>query len=488
MTSYSIGTLLFLGLLIFSLECGELGGHLFKLSSEETEPIHAGTQSVGNIHDVKGTKWAVLIAGSRGYENYRHQADVCHAYQILRKGGLKDENIIVFMYDDIAFSVYNPRPGIIINRPEGEDVYEGVPKDYTGRDANVNNLFAVMLANKTALTGGSGKVLDSGPEDHIFIFYTDHGSPGVIGMPCDEYLYAKDLIDVLKKKHDSKTFKSMVFYLEACESGSIFEGLLPKGLNIYATTAANAVEDSYGTYCPYDYPDIAPVYDTCLGDLYSVSWMEDSDKHDLHTETLEQQYEVVRRRTASENLDKGSHVMMYGNANLGKKSLYSYLGTNPVNNNYSLPRHNSSTSISKAVSQHEADLLHYWHKFRRAPRGSQKKLEAQKQLRDEINLRMRIDQSMMFIAELLFQSENGLRMLETVRPTGQPLVDDWSCFKTLVRTYEEHCGSLSRYGMRYMRAIANMCNAGVKVEQMAIASARACVNPLVHAPAPSIIH
>ena len=69
--------------------------------------------------------------------------------------------------------------------------------------------------------------------------------------------------------------KSQVFYLEACESGSIFEGLLPKGLNIYATTAANAVEDSYGTYCPYDYPDIAPLYDTCLGDLYSVSWMED---------------------------------------------------------------------------------------------------------------------------------------------------------------------------------------------------------------------
>lgn len=53
---------------------------------------------------------------------------MCHAYQILRKGGLKDENIIVFMYDDIAFSEYNPRPGIIINRPQGEDVYEGVPK------------------------------------------------------------------------------------------------------------------------------------------------------------------------------------------------------------------------------------------------------------------------------------------------------------------------------------------------------------------------
>lgn len=32
------------------------------------------------------------------------------------------------MYDDIAFSSENPRPGVIINKPDGEDVYEGVPK------------------------------------------------------------------------------------------------------------------------------------------------------------------------------------------------------------------------------------------------------------------------------------------------------------------------------------------------------------------------
>ena len=56
------------------------------------------------------------------------QADVCHAYQILKKGGLKDENIIVFMYDDIAYDKENPRPGVIINKPDGDDVYAGVPK------------------------------------------------------------------------------------------------------------------------------------------------------------------------------------------------------------------------------------------------------------------------------------------------------------------------------------------------------------------------
>ena len=56
------------------------------------------------------------------------QADICHAYQILKRGGLKDENIIVFMYDDIAYNEENPRKGIIINNPKGGDVYKGVPK------------------------------------------------------------------------------------------------------------------------------------------------------------------------------------------------------------------------------------------------------------------------------------------------------------------------------------------------------------------------
>ncbi|KAA8539312.1 hypothetical protein F0562_026004 [Nyssa sinensis] len=182
------------------------------------------------------------------------------------------------MYDDIAFSIYNPRPGVIINRPQGDDVYDGVPKDYTGNDTNVSNFFNVMLANKTAITGGSGKVLDSAPEDHIFIFFSDHGGPGVIGMPSDEYVYAKDLVDVLKIKHKANTYKSIVFYLESCESGSMFAGLLSEDLNIYVTTAANAVESSYGTYCPDDDPNVPPEYDTCLGDLYSVSWMEDSNE------------------------------------------------------------------------------------------------------------------------------------------------------------------------------------------------------------------
>ena len=66
-----------------------------------------------------------------------------------------------------------------------------------------------------------------------------------------------------------------VFYLEACEAGSIFEGLLPSNIHVYATTASNAIESSWGTYCPGMDPAPPAEYMTCLGDLYSVAWMED---------------------------------------------------------------------------------------------------------------------------------------------------------------------------------------------------------------------
>lgn len=66
-----------------------------------------------------------------------------------------------------------------------------------------------------------------------------------------------------------------VIYVEACESGSMFQGMMPKDLNIYVTTASNAVESSWGTYCPGMQPPPPPEFLTCLGDLYSIAWMED---------------------------------------------------------------------------------------------------------------------------------------------------------------------------------------------------------------------
>uniref|UniRef100_A0A673LW88 Legumain-like n=1 Tax=Sinocyclocheilus rhinocerous TaxID=307959 RepID=A0A673LW88_9TELE len=87
-----------------------------------------------------GKQWVMLVAGSKTWNNYRHQADVCHAYQIVHQNGIPDEQIVVMMYDDIAYNKKNPYPGSIINKPNGPNVYPGVPKDYTGEWREGHNI------------------------------------------------------------------------------------------------------------------------------------------------------------------------------------------------------------------------------------------------------------------------------------------------------------------------------------------------------------
>lgn len=436
------------------------------------------TDHIDDDSDTIGTQWAILLAGSSGYWNYRHQADICHAYQILRKGGLKEENIVVFMYDDIAQDEENPNPGTIINHPQGSDVYAGVPKDYTGENVTVNNFFAVLLGNKSLVTGGSGKVVESDPNDRIFIYYSDHGGPGVLGMPLPPYLYANDFIQVLKQKHAAGSYREMVIYIEACESGSIFEGLLPTDMNIYATTASNAEENSWGTYCPGMDPPPPPEYDTCLGDLYSVAWMEDSEMNNLKEETLLQQYNLVKRRTSNHNTYMtGSHVMQYGNLTISQEELYLYIGFDSANSNASLVLENSlllERTEAKAINQRDADLLYMWQKYKKSKEDSPERFTAQTQLLEFMAHRMHVDKSVKLVGNLLFGPEKGSAVLKAVRPQGEPLVDDWDCLKKMVRTFERHCGSLAQYGMKHMRALANICNEGISMDAMATVSAEAC--------------
>lgn len=77
------------------------------------------------------------------------------------------------------------------------------------------------------------------------------------------------------------------------------QGMDLKGFNIYATTAANARESSWGTYCPGQSPAPPPEFSTCLGDLYSVAFLEDDDAADRRHETLQEQFERVKYRTSN---------------------------------------------------------------------------------------------------------------------------------------------------------------------------------------------
>lgn len=405
-----------------------------------------------------GKNWVVIVAGSNGWYNYRHQADACHAYQIVHKNGIPDEQIVVMMYDDLAQNEQNPTPGILINRPNGSDVYKGVPKDYIGDDVTPENFLAVLKGDSSKVKSGSGKVLKSGPNDHVFVYFTDHGAPGILAFPNDD-LSVKDLQDTIKYMHENKKYKKMVFYIEACESGSMMNHL-PTDIDVYATTAANSHESSYACY--YD-----EQRDTYLGDWYSVNWMEDSDMEDLTKETLSKQFKIVKSHTNT------SHVQQFGNKTMGHMKVIAFQG-NPKSSSTPAPPMTlppiTNPNLTPSPDVPLAIL--------------KRKLMASNDIRVARGLLMEINTHFK-IREIL--ADNMRQVVEQV--TGSNLkaeevlnerldLSQHECYQAAVNHYKHNCFNWHKqeyeYALRHLYALVNLCERGYYAESILFAMDSVC--------------
>ena len=105
---------------------------------------------------------------------------------------------------------------------------------------------------------------------------------------------------------DNKMYKEMTVYLDSTESGFMFDSVLPDDKNIYALSSARSYSLAWATYCSPDDVVNGKAIGTCLGDLFSVNWLEDADKAQWSTETLQTQFETVS------NLTDRSQVQQWG--------------------------------------------------------------------------------------------------------------------------------------------------------------------------------
>ncbi|WZZ28624.1 hypothetical protein YC2023_012025 [Brassica napus] len=112
-----------------------------------------------------------------------------------------------------------------------------------------------------------------------------------------------------------------------------------------------------------------------------------------------------------------------------------------------------------------AEHENYGDKIQNAPVGSPQRQEAQKNLLEEINHRKKIDQNIIEILRLSLKKTDVLDLLTSTRTTGQPVVDDWDCYKTLVKSFKNQCGAKMEYDMKYAGGLANICNMGVDVKK-----------------------
>ncbi|XP_047493360.1 legumain-like [Penaeus chinensis] len=415
--------------------------------------------------DGQGELWAVLVAGSATWMNYRHQADVCHAYQILHQHGVPDDHIIVMMEDDIANSRANPKPGVVINRPDGPNVYEGVPKDYTGMDVTPENFLKVLSGDAAGLQGvGSGKVLKSGPNDRVFVNLVDHGAPGIFGFPRS-FLHARNFSDAILAMHRNKQYKEMVIYLESCESGSMFQNLLPDDIDVYALSAANATQPSYACYMDEH-------LHTFLGDVFSIKWMEDTDREDITKESLEKQFHLVKKEV------NVSHVMQWGDKTMAQEMASNFLGSKeaelsdfgpfPTFNDPCLKTSIDSTNVSVAIIQGRMD-------------AAQNETEASYWAQQMVQLhqnRTWVTETMHRVALSVTGSEDAAtRMMSDRHHT----VTRWLCYEESVEAFHRHCFNLGEnpYALRVLQPVMNLCEHGYTGAEFASAARAVCTHASV---------
>jgi len=399
----------------------------------------------------KQNHWALLVAGSNGYFNYRHQADIAHAYHIMRKYGIPESNIVTMMYDDVANSRNNPVPGTLINHPNGQDVYHGVVKDYVKADVTPENFLKILYGDAAGMKGiGSGKVINSGPNDHVFVNFADHGGPGIIAFP-DDLLHVAQLNKTIWKMYEGKKYHKMVMYIEACESGSMFDQTLPDNINVMALTASNGSTSSYACY----YDEKRRTY---LGDLFSVKWMEDSDLGLVEAESLLDQFNTVK---AEVNL---SQVCMFGDTEIASHYFVGEFQGSEVLQSASKPisPNRPSTRVPFDAVPAPDVPLHIARKDYELARTKEEKDKALEEYGQITFMRAFVDNIVEKIVDGVIEKENVSK--EDIIEGVVPLHKSHSCYQSVVDHFHRRCFHLGQngYPLRKLQTFVNLCEANVK--------------------------
>jgi ABC-type branched-subunit amino acid transport system substrate-binding protein len=216
--------------------------------------------------------WALLVATSDGWPNYRHQADVMAQYAVLRGRGVAANHIVVVMANDLAAATQNPHPGDVAYVAGGPNLDAGIQVDYPIAGMTAASLMAI-------LTGQSSPslpyVLHSGPGDDVLVYVAGHGDVNGIYLGLDNpvlepgvsysVLTPTLLGQTIEQMSAAHAYRRLLVVLEACQSGTFASSVVAPGALLAASAAAS--EDSLSA-------NYSPKFGTWLADQFSYALYE----------------------------------------------------------------------------------------------------------------------------------------------------------------------------------------------------------------------
>ena len=383
--------------------------------------------------------WAVIIGGSDGYGNYRHQANIAHQYHQYLDYGVKPEHIIVFDWDDAARSERNPFPGKLYNLPgdDARDYYEGLVIDYRQKEITKQAVFNCLLG----IEDGSGKkVLKSTSEDRVFINYYDHGAPGLVEL-IHEYIYKDELQDVLKQMHEKKMYKELVFYLEACDSATMMEGF-PDDLNIYVVTSTDAAVSGWACFCPPEDIVHGEHIGACISEEFGYAYMKDMDENG-GKDTFAEQFEYIYNSMSK------SKPKQWADMSFNNETLAEFFGVNK-----------KIVSPSQLVNKpnvfwdtRDNNLLFLANQLARTDISSEVRKEIMKEYSEEVAIRDKVDG---LFKNLVSRTVGLDRWDEMMKPVSR--VNNPHCYYDAVDTIDQLI-PMNDYELKFFTILSNLCDA-----------------------------
>ena len=219
-------------------------------NAEEAFARSAENKDAGISYPALTAQYAVLVQGSNGWNNYRHQADVLSVYQMLKTKGFDDDHIILIIDKALASDAMNPEPGIIRAEDGGKDLLAGCSMDYDNADISPSDISNILLGVKTDKTP---VVLPKDAGQNVLLFWSGHGhnhanngANELVWRNADvgRGMTADLLRQTISLMHQQGQYRKMFVLTEPCFSEAVITPLV--GIpGVLAMSSAGTFEQSF---------------------------------------------------------------------------------------------------------------------------------------------------------------------------------------------------------------------------------------------------
>jgi glycosylphosphatidylinositol transamidase (GPIT) subunit GPI8 len=136
--------------------------------------------------------WAVLVAGSSGAEDRRHQVDVAAQHQLLRRNGVPEERIIVVTAGEV----------------------EAGP-DYELARVTADDVASIVAGRRSTNTPD---VVDAGTGDDVYVFIAGHGTRAGMAIGGAEELLTPAALRAAVE--EQAPYRHLLLAVEACNAAT----------------------------------------------------------------------------------------------------------------------------------------------------------------------------------------------------------------------------------------------------------------------------